>query len=122
MDLGNYDIENPAFDLIREYQDFIVSVWVGSGKYASDDLRNLYIASTGLAGETGEVLEKLKKHVRDGVLDREALLKELGDTLYYLVMIGRMFGYGLDDVIEANMEKLKDRAKRGVVHGSGDDR
>lgn len=109
-------------DLIREYQDFVIRVWVGRGSYADKELRNLYIASTGLAGETGEVLEKLKKHIRDGFLDRQALLAELGDTLYYLVMIGRMFGFGLDDIIRANMDKLKDRAERGVVHGSGDNR
>lgn len=109
-------------DLITEYQNFIIRVWVGNGKYEDKELRNLYIASTGLAGETGEVLEKLKKHIRDNQLDREALCKELGDTLYYLVMIGRMFGFGLDDIIKANMAKLKDRRDRGVVHGSGDNR
>lgn len=107
---------------LNDYEEFVQRVWVGKGKSAEASLRNLFIASTGLGGETGEVLEKLKKSVRDDVLDREALLKELGDVLYYLTVIARMHGYHLEDVIQGNVDKLTKRLHNNTVHGNGDDR
>ena len=79
----------------------------------------------GLAGETGEVIEKLKKYIRDGsgpsVLQSE-LLGELGDVLWYLDACAYEMGYSLEDVATANLEKLASRKERGVLHGSGDNR
>lgn len=39
----------------------------------------------GLAGEAGEVCEKIKKGIRDhgGEFDRDALKKEIGDCMWY---------------------------------------
>lgn len=84
-----------------------------------------------LAGEAGEVSEKLGKLMRDqgwrpgealppGA--REALTRELGDVLWYLASISADLGVPLEEVARANLDKLADRAARGVIGGSGDDR
>ena len=81
----------------------------------------------GLAGEAGEVAEKVKKLVRDdeGVVSENKLgdiMKELGDVLWYVSQIASEFDLSLEQVAELNIEKLQDRAKRGKLKGSGDDR
>lgn len=77
----------------------------------------------GLAGEVGEICEKVKKHIRDGkVLDTEDLKKELGDVLWYLSAIASDLGIDLEDVATTNYEKLKSRQERNVIKGSGDNR
>lgn len=81
----------------------------------------------GLAGEAGEVAEKVKKlcRDRDGVIDPEfktLLKKELGDVLWYVSEVARQAGLTLSEVAEHNIEKLNSRKERGVLHGSGDER
>lgn len=81
----------------------------------------------GLAGETGEVIEKVKHIIRDkdgAVSDerRELLQKELGDVLWYLSQLALHLGLSFDDVATLNMSKLADRAARGVIKSEGDTR
>ena len=81
----------------------------------------------GLLGETGEVAEKFKKILRDknGVMsleDEKEMSKELGDILWYLSVVCTYLGISLQDVAEANIEKLMSRKARGVLKGSGDNR
>lgn len=67
------------------------------------------VAAFGLAGEAGEVMELLKKHHRDGKHPGESLKLELGDLLHYLTVIARSYGWSLEDLMEANVTKLKAR-------------
>lgn len=81
----------------------------------------------GLSGETGEIMEKFKKLIRDkqGVIsdeDKKEILKELGDVLWYVNSISHLLGGSLEDVAASNLEKLKSRKDRGVLSGSGDNR
>lgn len=76
----------------------------------------------GLAGEAGEVAEKVKKWIRDGKLDRESIEKELGDVLWYIAAIAGDLDLDMDHVAEMNIQKLTDRAARGKIQGSGDNR
>lgn len=81
----------------------------------------------GLAGETGEVAEKVKKTIRDngGQFDderRDAIVKELGDVLWYIANIAADLGVNLDDVAQRNLDKLRSRVDRNRLHGSGDNR
>jgi NTP pyrophosphatase (non-canonical NTP hydrolase) len=81
----------------------------------------------GLAGEAGEVMNKIKKVYRDkqGVFDKETkqeIAKELGDVLWYLAVLSQDLGQSLDRTAEMNLEKLSERKKRGTLVGSGDNR
>ena len=88
---------------------------------------NLYYPALGLAGEAGEVCEKIKKIMRDqdGTLlveNAEEIAKELGDVLWYVANIACEINESLADIAEMNLQKLKDRKDRGVLKGSGDNR
>ncbi|HUA11672.1 MAG TPA: nucleoside triphosphate pyrophosphohydrolase family protein [Solirubrobacteraceae bacterium] len=81
----------------------------------------------GLAGEAGEVANDVKKVIRDddGVVSgerRSQLAGELGDVLWYVAQLATELELDLEDVAGANLEKLRSRARRGVIAGSGDDR
>lgn len=102
----------------QEYQQFVLDAWRGkSAPDSSDpilakeyaDLKDLFIMSTGLAGETGETIELLKKHVRDGQIDLKNLKLELGDILYYLTRVALKYGFTLENIMDANKEKLDKR-------------
>lgn len=67
-------------------------------------------AAFGLTGETGEVIDNLKKvlyHSHD--FDRDALIKETGDCLWYLAELCSAWGITLDEVAQANVAKLRAR-------------
>jgi NTP pyrophosphatase (non-canonical NTP hydrolase) len=81
----------------------------------------------GLAGEAGEVAEKVKKMCRDDscILTedrRQAIKKELGDVLWYVSETARCAGLDLSDVAWTNIKKLELKQKQGQLQGSGDDR
>jgi NTP pyrophosphatase (non-canonical NTP hydrolase) len=80
-----------------------------------------------LAGEAGEFGEKVGKLLRDkgGRIepdDRAALADELGDVLWYVAEVATVLDVSLNDVATRNLEKLKSRAERGMLQGSGDQR
>ncbi|PJC56175.1 hypothetical protein CO026_01845 [Candidatus Kaiserbacteria bacterium CG_4_9_14_0_2_um_filter_41_32] len=85
----------------------------------------------GLVGEAGEFANKIKKLMRDKNIfrpsavsegDRDDVLKELGDVLWYTAQLATEFGVNLDDVAKSNLEKLLSRLERNQIHGSGDNR
>ncbi|MCL4349846.1 MAG: nucleoside triphosphate pyrophosphohydrolase family protein [Candidatus Thermoplasmatota archaeon] len=70
--------------------------------------------SMGLAGESGEVVDILKKILFHGhPIEKEKLLKELGDILWYLDAIASSLGSSLNEIAELNVEKLKKRYPDG---------
>lgn len=81
----------------------------------------------GLAGEAGEVTEHAKKAIRDddGQVTEErraAMAKELGDVLWYVAQLASELQLDLDEIAQANLDKLLSRQQRGVLSGDGDDR
>ncbi len=70
--------------------------------------------SMGLAGESGEVLEALKKFLYHGhALDMEDIEKELGDVLWYLTAIAEELEIDMEDVASRNVKKLQARYPDG---------
>lgn len=76
----------------------------------------------GLVSEAGEVAGKVKKALRDGTWDTDAVADELGDVLWYLSQLCTEMDIYLSDVAKMNLDKLKDRMERGTLKGSGDKR
>ena len=77
----------------------------------SDRLANWAL---GLTGEAGEIAEKMKKHLyHDHPLDHDALVKELGDVLWYLAVLSHEVGVELDEVAVTNITKLRLRYPDG---------
>ena len=96
-----------------------------------DELRNLLndasfiYPAIGLVTESAEMLEKIKKVIRDqcGILDDvEPISKELGDNQWYCAELATCLNLKLDKIMQDNLDKLQDRQKRGVLHGSGGER
>ena len=90
--------------------------WVKSMAFYPSEFGFSYTA-LGLAGETGESVEIIKKAVRDGRLflkkdEREALALELGDVLFYVAAICNEVGLDMNSLPQKNMDKLNERHKR----------
>ena len=78
------------------------------------DRERLTVACLGLTGESGEVADHVKKWLGQGhVLDLNAVLRELGDVLYYVSEAAHSIGHTLQDVADANIAKLRERYPRG---------
>ena len=103
-------------DMIDMYSQFVEDQMLTKGR------ERLIENALGLTGEAGEVSEKIKKLFRDKKIDDDAVLKELGDVLFYTVALSNIFGGSLIKLIELNMEKLNERVKNGTLQGSGDNR
>ena len=127
-------------DLLQKYQDLI-----NQTKIYPQEIGISY-TSLGLAGEAGEIANKVKKLYRDkGLLDIEKMAcdvnchtpkhefsvvaeakddmkGELGDVMWYVVALAQEFGLSLEEIMEYNIEKLLGRRERGTLSGSGDNR
>lgn len=103
--------------ILVEYQSFTPTTAIYPKEYEEEYL--LY----GLSSEVGELLGSFKKSIRDDWTDEElskAVLHESGDILWYLSQLLTSFNYSFEDVLRANMEKLKSRQERKILKGSGD--
>lgn len=96
---------------------------------ATSDLKSVgFIEKVlGLVGEAGETADKIKKILRDkdgkaSNEDRVLVVKELGDTLWYIASIARYFDISLSEVASGNIKKLESRRQRNKLHGEGDER
>lgn len=110
----------------KKYSEIAISTLAENHSYGDIDAR-LMAQVLGLAGESGEVLEKFKKLLRDknGKLspeDKAEILKELGDVLWYINAVSHLLGSSLEEVAKNNNDKLLSRQKRGKLDGSGDNR
>jgi NTP pyrophosphatase (non-canonical NTP hydrolase) len=90
-------------------------------------LSNLQYPALGLAGEVGEVCNKIKKIYRDqdGNItggNRIDLKAELGDVLWYIAALCRELNLDMHDVALSNIDKLMGRLERGTIKGNGDAR
>ena len=91
-----------------------------------EEHRILYPA-LGLAGEAGEVANKVKKLIRDGIENkpedwREQIASEIGDVLWYCAALATDLELTLGYIASQNELKLSKRKASGTISGSGDDR
>jgi len=110
--------------MIRTFDDYQVAA-VRTAIYP-DSVRILYPA-LGLAGEAGEVANKVKKIYRDDggrVTDhcRVQVAKELGGVLWYVAAVCTDLNLNMGDVARENAAILAARQQRGTLHGDGDER
>lgn len=87
-------------------------------KEQQDELLN--VGALGLAGEGGEIIDLIKKHLFHGKpLDRDKAVEELGDVLWYVQCLAEALDVNLSEVAQKNAQKLKKRYPNGFQHGGG---
>ncbi len=97
-----------------------VAVYPGAG---TGDTEEIAYLGLGLAGETGEAVDVLKKMVRDGGFAKsdvraeriKKLQAEFGDIMWYYCRLMRVFGFKIDDVLDLNINKLMERKAKGQL-------
>ena len=92
------------------------------------DKKDILINSVmGLCGESGEAIDIVKKWLAQGHdLDKDHLAKELGDIAWYLAEAATAIDLSLEDILQANLDKLKKRYQQGFdknnsIHRKTDD-
>lgn len=91
------------------------------------DNQRIVYPTLGLTGEAGEVADKVKKVIRDDGQQftderKREIAKEIGDVLWYCATLSHDLGFSLEEVARMNVEKLRSRQERHLLHGSGDNR
>ena len=95
---------------INEYQKEAMTL-LNPALTEKDVLMN---ALMGLCGESGEAIDLMKKHLYQGhELDRDKLIKELGDIAWYLAETAYALDVPLEEVFRRNLDKLKSRYPEG---------
>ena len=106
---------------VNEYQEKAVSTAI------YPDTHKITYPALGMAGEAGEVANKVKKIIRDGKKSlpddwQQQLASEIGDVLWYCAALARDLDMSLATIMAANLDKLKTRQEQGTLGGSGDKR
>ena len=84
------------------------------GEKENIDVAVLLMGCLGLAGESGELIDMVKKFVfHSANLDHEHMKKECGDCCWYMAMICECMGWNLDEIFQMNADKLKARYPEG---------
>lgn len=122
---------------LNEYQEKAMSTCM-------DSCNNFSYMMLNLVGEVGELSSKVAKMIRKekfeiggksnlrvdikavngddmAIIDKELIL-EAGDIAWQLAGLCKVFGWSLEDVCQANLDKLASRKARGVIDGNGDER
>jgi NTP pyrophosphatase (non-canonical NTP hydrolase) len=117
LQLQSHGAKNMDFNF---YQERAKSFDIG----AADVHYSHAVHCMGLAGETGEVMELMKKMYRDGATVEfiQNVKKELGDVLWYIAVLAHDHGLTLEEIASHNIVKLQSRKDRGALGGSGDNR
>jgi len=94
---------------INEYQQ--AALRTASSMEPEDLILN---GALGLCGESGEVADVVKKHKFQGHdLDKQKIIKELGDVCWYIAIMAEGLGVDLETVMQLNVDKLRNRYPEG---------
>ena len=117
VDFDKYAIfvDGVTSDPSKDYQSFIESLDNLDGEGAN--IQRLLTAAVGLSAEGGEFMEIVKKMVFQGKPwnddNREHLIIELGDAMWYVMQACSALDVSLEDVVAKNVDKLKKRYPGG---------
>lgn len=122
---------------LNEYQEKAMSTCM-------DSCNNFSYMMLNLVGEVGELSSKVAKMILKGIfeigggsklrvnvkamngVDFDTIAKELkleaGDIAWQLAGLCEVLGWSLEEVCQANLDKLASRKARGVIDGNGDER
>ncbi len=108
------------------YGEFVAAL-VKPGEHIKNEITpdeaNMLHLSVGISGESGELLDCIKKHViYKKPLDRANAIEELGDLEFYMEGLRQAIGVTRDATIEANVSKLMLRYKRGYTNKAAQER
>ena len=106
----------------NEYQKATHETFVDDGRDIGLKICRMVL---GIAGESGECAESVKKFLRGdfGVAElKERLKKEMGDSLWYISETCNLLGLSMEQIAKENIDKLRDRKDRGKLKGDGDNR
>lgn len=103
---------------VKEFDKMVIAL-AKNGQAIINDLdpakANLLHMAVGVSGESGELLDAIKKYSIYGkTLDRENIKEEAGDILFYLNNILLNVGFTLEEVLEHNIDKLSKRYAKGT--------
>lgn len=80
-----------------------------------DDVGGILNASLGLSGEVGELNDMIKKWIfHEKPIDKMHLKKKIGDVCWYIAMMCEAWGFNLEQIMQLNINKLKERYPEGV--------
>ena len=115
-------VDGVTSDSSKDYKSFLDSIEYLDGE--GSNIQRLLTAAVGISAEGGEFMEIVKKMVFQGKpwndANREHLIVELGDVMWYVAQACMALDVSFDDVVERNVEKLKARYPGGEfdVHHS----
>ena len=108
-------VDGVTSDPSKDYQSFIESLNLLNGE--GSNINRLTTAAVGISAEGGEFMEIVKKMVFQGkpwnADNREHLIIELGDVMWYVAQACMALEVSVDDVVARNVEKLKKRYPGG---------
>lgn len=97
----------------KRFQQHVNTLFV---KPVDDDIGKTLHAAVGISGEAGEVLDMIKKTwIYGKPLDREKLVEEMGDILFYYFALMAQHGITLEEIADVNYIKLAARYPRGYT-------
>jgi NTP pyrophosphatase (non-canonical NTP hydrolase) len=124
------NLKQEAEQFLKEKYDMVDfnSYQRSASKFAIyPEQHKLIYPALGMAGEAGEVANKIKKLIRDGpdkrpLTWREDISYEIGDVLWYCSELADNINYTLGMIAAQNLAKLQKRKAKGTIGGSGDTR
>lgn len=96
---------------LKEYQDLCR---VTAKKFDTPE-QEILTWGLGITGEAGDVASCIKKTYAHNNDQREGIKENLGDTLWYTAMICNFFDWNLQEILDKNIKKLKERYPQGFT-------
>ena len=96
---------------IKEYQELVKT----TAKKFKDKTHEIASWGLGVVGEAGDIAGCIKKTLFHGNDQTKGMRENLGDVMWYLVMICNFYGWKLEDILDENIAKLKKRYPQGFT-------